>query len=236
MLEGRVAIITGGTGALGQAVTLQFLQLGACCAVPFRREPERDALVAAAGAAAERLFTRRADLLDDREREAFLATTLERFGGIDILLNLAGGYAGGQPVAETDTATFDRMLDVNLRTVFLMCRAVIPHLVRRGGGKIVSVSARAALHGAAGLGAYAVSKAGIITLTQTMAEELRDSNVQVNCILPSIIDTPANRLAMPDADHSRWVSPAEIARVLAFLASDASGVVSGAAVPVYGRA
>jgi NAD(P)-dependent dehydrogenase (short-subunit alcohol dehydrogenase family) len=236
MLKDRVAVITGGTGALGRAVTLQFLREGAHCAVPYRSEAEKDELVQEAAPDADRLFCMRADLTQLEPLDAFVAAVVERFGGIDILLNLAGAFAGGTPVAETDPATFDRMLDVNLRSVFLVSRAVIPHLVRRGGGKIVSVAARAALQGTAGLAAYSASKAGVITLTQAMADELRDQNVQVNCILPSIIDTPANRRAMPEADHSRWVDPAEIARVLAFLASDDSRAISGAAVPVYGRA
>jgi NAD(P)-dependent dehydrogenase (short-subunit alcohol dehydrogenase family) len=117
-----------------------------------------------------------------------------------------------------------------------MCRAVIPHLKARGGGKIVSVAARAALKGEAGLGAYSASKAGVVTLTQAMSEELIDDDIQVNCVLPSIIDTPANRRAMPEAEHSRWVAPEQIARVLAFLVSDDACIVSGAAIPVYGRA
>jgi NAD(P)-dependent dehydrogenase (short-subunit alcohol dehydrogenase family) len=236
MLKDRVALITGGTGGLGRAVTLHFLREGARCAVPYRSPVERDELSQEAAPYGDRLFCFRADLLRAEELDALVAAVLERFGGIEILLNLAGAFTGGTTVAETDPAAFDRMLDLNLRSVFLVSRAVIPHLVRRGGGKILSVAARAALQGSAGLGAYAASKAGVITLTQSMADELRDANVQVNCILPSIIDTPANRRAMPNADPSRWVDPAEIARVLAFLASDESRVISGAAVPVYGRA
>jgi NAD(P)-dependent dehydrogenase (short-subunit alcohol dehydrogenase family) len=236
MLKDRIAVITGGTGALGSVVTLQFLREGAHCAVPYRSEAEKDELAREAAPDADRLFSMRADLTQLEPLDAFVAAVVERFGGIDILLNLAGAFAGGTPVAETDPATFDRMLDVNLRSVFLVSRAVIPHLVRRGGGRIVSVAARAALQGTAGMAAYSASKAGVITLTQAMADELRDQNVQVNCILPSIIDTPANRRAIPGADHSRWVDPAEIARVLAFLASDDSRAISGAAVPVYGRA
>jgi NAD(P)-dependent dehydrogenase (short-subunit alcohol dehydrogenase family) len=236
MLRDRVAVITGGTGGLGRAVTLHFLREGARCAVPYRNEAEKDELVKEAAPYADRLFCVRTDIMQAPELDSFLAAVVERFGGIDVLLNLAGGFAGGTPVAETDPATFDKLLDQNLRSVFLVSRAVIPHLVRRGGGKIVSVAARAALHGTAGLAAYSASKAGVITLTEAMAEELRDQNVQVNCILPSIIDTLANRRAMPDADFTRWVDPVEIARVLAFLASDDSRVISGAAVPVYGRA
>jgi NAD(P)-dependent dehydrogenase (short-subunit alcohol dehydrogenase family) len=230
MLQDRIAIITGGTGALGAAVTRHFLAVGASCAVPFRKDAERDALVRAVGADAARLFCHRADLLRDEEREAFLAAALGRFGGVDLLLNLAGGFAGGTPVAETDPATLDRMLDLNLRTVFLMSRAVIPHLKTRGGGRILSVAARAALHGVANLAAYSAAKAAVVSLTQAMAAELLDDDIQVNCILPSTIDTPANRRAMPAADPSRWVAPEQIAAVLAFFASD------DARIPVYGRA
>jgi NAD(P)-dependent dehydrogenase (short-subunit alcohol dehydrogenase family) len=235
MLTDRVAIITGGTGALGGAVTRHFLELGASCAVPYRKETDRDALLRGTATHTDRLLCHPADLLRDPERENFLAAAVTRFGGIDILLNLAGGFAGGTTVAETDSATLDRMLDLNLKTAFQMSRAVIPLLKARGGGRIVTVGARVALRGAAGLGAYAASKAALLSLTQTMAEELRDANVQVNCILPGTIDTPANRRAMPGADHTLWVAPEQIARVLAFLASDDSVVVSGAALPVYGK-
>jgi NAD(P)-dependent dehydrogenase (short-subunit alcohol dehydrogenase family) len=236
MLTDRVAIITGGTGALGRAVTRHFLEQGALCAVPYRKEADRDVLLRESAARADCLLHQAADLLQDREREAFIEAVLTRFGGIDIVLNLAGGFAGGAPVAETAPEILDRMLEQNLKTVFVVCRSVIPHLKARGSGKIVTVAARAALQGAAGIGAYGAAKAGVLSLTQAMADELSNDNIQVNCILPSIIDTPANRRAMPDADHSRWVAPEQIARVLAFLASEDAAVVSGAAVPVYGRA
>lgn len=236
MLTDRVAIITGGTGALGGAVTRHFLDQGASVAVPYRKEPERDALLRETAAHAERLFTFPADLLRDTEREAFVAAVLERFGGVDGLLNLAGAFAGGTPVAETAPELLDRMFETNVKTVFLMSRALIPHLKARGGGKIVTVGARSALHGTAGIAAYSAAKAAVLSLTEAMADELSSDNIQVNCILPSIIDTPANRQAMPGADHSRWVAPEQIARVLAFLVSDNAAIVSGAAVPVYGRA
>jgi NAD(P)-dependent dehydrogenase (short-subunit alcohol dehydrogenase family) len=143
---------------------------------------------------------------------------------------------GGQTVTETDLATWQRMLAMNLTSVFLCARAVSPLMTEQGSGKIIAVGARAGLHGAANMAAYSVSKGGVITLVEALAEELKEANVQVNCVLPSVIDTPANRRSMPGADPSHWVSPTEIARVILFLASDESDVVSGAAIPVYGRA
>lgn len=237
-LTDRVVLITGGTGALGQAVALAFLEAGARVFVTWRREAERDALmVAAAAAHGDRLATERVELTDEAAVARWVSGATAAAGSApDALICLAGGYAGGQPVAKTDLATWQRMLATNLTSFFLCARAVAPLMAAQGRGKIVAVSARAGLRGAANLAAYSVSKAGVIRLVEALAEELKEANVQVNCILPSTIDTPANRAAMPDADPSRWVAPADIARVLLFLAGDDSDVVSGAALPVYGRA
>ncbi|MCC2668033.1 MAG: NAD-dependent oxidoreductase, partial [Armatimonadetes bacterium] len=153
---------------------------------------------------------------------------------IDGLIHLVGGFDYA-PVEGTSPAVLDRMLDLNLRSAFLMARAVAPLVKEAGGGKLLFVSARAALKGAAGLGAYAAAKAGVVSLVETLADEYRDANIQANCILPSVIDTPANRLAMPEADFSKWVAPTAIARVIRFLASAEADIISGAAIPVYGK-
>jgi NAD(P)-dependent dehydrogenase (short-subunit alcohol dehydrogenase family) len=234
-LTGRRVLITGGTGALGQAVTLAFLEAGARVFTTGRAEAEREALLAAAAAHRDRLTISPVDVTDEAQVAGWIAEAA-RDSAPDALVCLAGAFAGGKPVAETDLATWQRMLTLNLTSVFLCARAVAPLMVKQGSGKIVAVAARAGLHGTANIAAYSVSKAGVITLVEALAEELMEANVQVNCVLPSTIDTPANRRAMPDADASRWVAPAEIARVILFLASDDSTVVSGAAVPVYGRA
>jgi NAD(P)-dependent dehydrogenase (short-subunit alcohol dehydrogenase family) len=176
------------------------------------------------------------DVTDEADVARWVAGSANAVGPPEVLVCLVGGFAGGKPVAETDLDTWQRMLTMNLTSVFLCARAVAPLMTSQGHGKIVAVAARAGLHGAANLAAYSVSKGGVITLVQALAEELKEANVQVNCILPSVIDTPANRRHMADADPSRWVAPADIARVILFLASDESSVISGAAVPVYGLA
>jgi NAD(P)-dependent dehydrogenase (short-subunit alcohol dehydrogenase family) len=164
-----------------------------------------------------------------------VAAVKARFGRIDILVNIAGGFTMGPPVHETPDRDWDFMMDLNARTVFNTCRAVVPHLIEGSGGRIVNVSARAALEGKGHMAPYCASKAAVITLTESLAAELRDAGIRVNCILPGTVDTPQNREAMPDQDHTRWVPPGALADVMLFLASDAARCVTGAAVPVYGR-
>jgi NAD(P)-dependent dehydrogenase (short-subunit alcohol dehydrogenase family) len=153
-------------------------------------------------------------------------------------LNIAGAWAGGADVANTDERTWDFMMNVNLKSMFLCCKAVLPFMIKQNFGRIVSVASRAAVEKRwrAKSAAYGVSKAGVVVLTEAIAEEVKDYNINVNCILPSTIDTPANRRNLPKADFSKWVSPKDIAEVIVFLLSDASGTISGAAVPVYGKA
>jgi NAD(P)-dependent dehydrogenase (short-subunit alcohol dehydrogenase family) len=160
---------------------------------------------------------------------------IAHFGRVDILANIAGGFAMGPPVHETEDKDWDFMMDLNARSVFNTCRAAVPHMIARGSGRIVNVSARAAREGKAHMAPYCASKAAVITLTESLAAELKDHGINANCILPGTIDTPQNRAAMPDADVSRWVPTAALADVILFLASNASAYVTGAAVPVYGR-
>lgn len=176
-----------------------------------------------------------ADLTDEQAVADCVAEIVARYGRIDILINVAGGFKMGTPVHETPLQTWEFMLNLNARTVFLMSRAVIPHLLAQEKGKIVSVAARAGLEGAANMAPYVVSKSAVIRLTESMAAELKDHNINVNCILPGTIDTPQNREAMPKANFDKWVAPAALADVILFLASDAARAVQGAAVPVYGR-
>jgi NAD(P)-dependent dehydrogenase (short-subunit alcohol dehydrogenase family) len=161
---------------------------------------------------------------------------MQRFGRIDILLTLVGGYVGDLPVTQLSEATWDHMMSLNLKSAFFCCKHVVPVMQRSGGGRIVTVSSRAAIKVFPGISAYAVAKAGILTFTETLASEVLKDNITVNAILPSVIDTPANRKAMPGADYFAWVKPEEIARVLLFLCSDASREITGAAIPIYGRA
>jgi len=155
---------------------------------------------------------------------------------VDTLLHLVGGFAGGQPVAETPDETWEKMLDLNLRSAYTIFRAVLPGMLKAGKGRIVAVGARAALDPMANFAAYSVSKAALVALVKTVALEVKDTGVTANVVLPSVIDTPANRAAMPSADASKWVTPESIAGLLVWLTSDAARDVNGAAIPIYGRA
>ncbi len=231
-LSGKVAIITGATGNLGQACAQAFGAARARCALV---GGSADRLAALYRADANRLLAGGLDLALEADATRLVDMTLKHFGRIDILVNTVGGFAGGRKVHEDDLAAWDAMHRINLRTTLNACRAVAPHFVRQGAGRIVNVAARAALSGVAGLGAYGASKSEVIYLTQTLAAELKENGIGVNCVLPGTIDTPQNRRDMPNADFTKWVAPAAIADVMLFLASDAARAVSGAAVPVYGR-
>ncbi len=235
-LPGKVALITGGTGALGRAVTAAFVEAGAAVAVTYVVEPEVPECKACLGSRADAPVFLKADVTVDAEVQKLVRTVVERLGRIDILLNLVGGYVGDLPVAALPEATWDHMLNLNLKSAFLCCKHVVPVMQRDGGGRIVTVSSRAAIKVFPGISAYAAAKAGLLAFTETLASEVLRDNITVNAILPSVIDTPANRKAMPGADYSAWVKPEEIARVLLFLCSEASREISGAAIPVYGRA
>lgn len=236
-LDGQVAIITGGAGGLGAAVVTALLGAGARVVVPVERTGELETLRERAGiAAAAPLTGAPLELTDEGAVRDYYARVAREHGGLDILVNLAGGFAGGQPVHETAWSLWQQQLDINLRTAVSSCAAAVPHLLARGRGAIVNVGTRTATQAAASLAAYAASKRAVLQLTEALAAELRDGNVTANAILPSVIDTPANRRGNPDADHSRWVKPGEIARVILFLVGPDARVISGAAIPVYGRA
>jgi NAD(P)-dependent dehydrogenase (short-subunit alcohol dehydrogenase family) len=229
-MDGTV-LVTGGTGALGSAVTGAFLEQGwrvvATWVVPEERERATER---------EGLELVQADLLDEREVERAVSEAASGAAPLRALVNLVGGYAGGMDVHESKPAEFEHQYRLNVWPTYLATRASLPHLLEAGGGAIVCVSARAALQPFAGAAGYIASKAAVLAFTKAVAVEYRDRAVRCNAVLPSVIDTPANRAAQPDADHSRWVAPAAIAQVIRFLCSEDSGPVSGAAVPVYGRA
>jgi NAD(P)-dependent dehydrogenase (short-subunit alcohol dehydrogenase family) len=231
MLEGRIALITGAAGNLARAVAAAFAPAGATLVLLGRDEKS---LRAAYGAEGERRMFAAADLTDADSVAGAAKRALGRFGRIDVLCNLAGGFEMGQPVHETSDATWDRMLDLNARSIVHTARAVVPGMLAARYGKIVNVSAMAALAGKTKMGAYAASKSVVIRLTESMSAELREQGINVNCVLPSIIDTPENRAAMPKADPARWVAPQALAEVVLFLASDKSSAIHGAAIPVSG--
>ncbi len=227
----KTVLVTGAAGNLGRAVADAFFERGANLALIGRR---LDELTKEYGSANARRLLAPANLLDQVEVDAAVKSVIERFGRIDVLCNIAGGFRMGTPVHETPDELWQSMLDLNARSVITMARAVVPPMLAAASGKIINVAAMAALAGKAGMGAYGASKSATIRLTETMAAELRDKGINVNCVMPSIIDTPQNRAAMPDADPGRWVTPAAVAEVILFLASDAARAIHGAAIPVVG--
>ncbi|MFI5341647.1 MAG: SDR family oxidoreductase [Candidatus Methylomirabilales bacterium] len=235
-LTGKGALITGGTGALGRAVTAALVEAGASVGVTYVVDGEVPECKECLGTRANAPLFIKANVTVEAEVQKLIQTMTQRLGRIDILLTLVGGYVGDLPVAQLPEATWDQMMNLNLKSAFLCCKHVVPVMQRGGGGRIVTVSSRAAIKVFPGISAYAAAKAGLLAFSETLASEVLKDNITVNAILPSVIDTPANRKAMPGADYSAWVKPEEIARVLLFLTSEASREISGASIPVYGRA
>ncbi len=231
----RVVIVAGGTGGLGRATSLEFLSAGARVAVTYRRQAEFEALRGSAGSSGDRLEGHPLDATDEAAARQLADAVAGRHGRVDALVNAIGGYAGGAPLWETDANTYEQMLALNLRAGFLLARAVVPQMLRQGSGAIVNVASKAGYGHAAGASAYAASKAAALALFDSLAEEVKAHGIRVNSVVPSIIDTEANRRAMPKADFSKWPKPEEIARVIVFLCSDDARVIHGAAIPVYGR-
>jgi NAD(P)-dependent dehydrogenase (short-subunit alcohol dehydrogenase family) len=227
----QAVLVTGAAGNLGRAVAKAFAAHGAALLLLDQR---RDGLEKAFGMENERRLFAPTNLLDQGETDRTVTRALERFGRIDVLCNIAGGFRMGEPVHETSDATWGFLFDINTRTLLHAVRAVVPHMLARGGGRIVNVGAFGAQRGAALMGAYGAAKSAVIRLTEAMAAELREKNINVNCVLPSVIDTPENRAAMPDADPSRWVAPDDLANAILFLASKGARAIHGAALPVTG--
>ena len=231
MFTDKRIVVTGGAGALGQSVVHYYVERGARVAIFDYSDEILDA--AFKGKDSNNLYIA-CDLTDRDSCQSAVQSVIKGFGGIDILCNIAGGFIMGEDVHETSDETWDFLFDLNTRSIMNMVSAVVPGLLTRGGGKIVNIAARAATAGAAKMGVYTASKASVMRLTESMALELRGRNINVNCILPGTIDTPRNRQDMPGADHSKWVPPAEIARVIGFLSSDEAAAVHGAGIPVDG--
>lgn len=229
---GKTALVAGGTGGLGRAVTLAFLEEGASVAVTYRDPEEHRAVESAAGGARDRLSGHAADVTDGAAMRDLVAEIVGTRGRVDVLVNCVGGFAGGRTLWGTEPKVFDRMLDLNLKSGLALCRAVVPAMLAQGGGAIVNVASRAAVDHSAGLAAYAASKAAAVALIDSLAADLADSPVRANSVLPSIIDTEANRRAMPKADFSKWPKPEEIARVILFLCGDGARLIRGASIPV----
>jgi NAD(P)-dependent dehydrogenase (short-subunit alcohol dehydrogenase family) len=232
----KIVLVTGGTGGLGREVGMAFLEAGATLTVTYRRVEEFDALAAAAqriGAAPPAGAA--VDVTDAQAVGKCVADIVARHGRLDILVNTVGGYAGGKNLWEVDAGTYDLMLALNLKAGFVLARGVVPQMIKQNSGWIVNIASKAALDHGAGGALYAASKAGALALFDSLAAEVKPYNINVNSVLPSIIDTAANRNAMAGADFSKWPKPEEIASVILFLCSEEARVIHGAAIPVYGK-
>ena len=229
--EAKTCLITGAAGNLGRAVGAALASAGASLVLLDR---ELRNLRAAYGNQSERALLLEVDLLDASAVAKAVGTAMQRFARIDVLCNIAGGFRVGHPVHETPEDVWELMLDLNAKSVINTARAIVPGMIASRSGKIINIAALAGLGGKANMGAYSASKSAVIRLTESMSAELRDKGINVNCILPSIIDTPQNRADMPGADPRRWVSPEALADVVTFLASDRARAIHGVAIPVAG--
>jgi NAD(P)-dependent dehydrogenase (short-subunit alcohol dehydrogenase family) len=233
--SGKAVLIAGGTGGLGRAVSLAFLESGAQVAVTWRNEKEFLALKDAAGDGANRLAGYNIDVTDTRQTADLVKQILSAWNRLDVLVNTVGGYAGGIPLWNLEPEVLERMVSLNLLSGYALANAAAPAMIARKSGTIVNVAAKAAWDHAAGASAYAATKAAALALMDSLAADLLGSGVRVNSILPSIIDTAANRAAMPSADFAKWPKPEDIAKVVLFLASDDARVIHGASIPVFGN-
>jgi len=232
--QDKVAIITGGTGALGSTLVQRFLSEGASVAVPVHQRSSADIQGHSGTPAEQRLFLVAADLLLREDVDRFVRQVVSRWKKVDFLIHTVGTYAGGKRVEEISDEEWDHLMDLNLMGAFRMCRAVLPLMRERGFGRIITIGAMAALRPTAKRGPYQVSKRALITLTETIAEEVKGSGITANAIVPSTILTPDNLQSMPDADHAKWVTPGEIADLVRFLCQAETRSVNGNAIKIYG--
>ncbi len=226
--------VAGGTGGLGRAVSLAFLSAGAAVVVTYRQQEEFDALLKEAGAGGGRLDGHIVDVTDEAATNELAKSIIGKHARLAAVVNTIGGYDGGARLWELETPVLERMLALNLRAGYALAKAMIPVMLRQGHGSFVNIAAKAAIDHPPGAAAYAASKAAALALMDSLAAELLGTGVRVNSVLPSVIDTTANRRAMPKANFAKWPKPDEIARVIQFLCSDAAAVIHGAAIPVYG--
>lgn len=226
-MKDKVALVTGASGGLGTHVTRAFLDAGATVVGTSRNIQQSDF-------ANPRFIAMQAEISTLDSAKALVNQIVARFGHLDILVHTVGGFAGGQPVVDTDDATFERMLDLNLKSAFHILRAAIPVLRLPGDGRLIAIGSRAAVEPGAGIGAYSASKAAVVSLIRTVAMENQDTGLRANVILPGTMDTPANRKSIPGADFSKWVQPSAVASLIIWLASDAANDLNGAVIPIYG--
>src|SRR5258708_16168514 len=234
-LAGKVVVVTGSVGNLGLSTAQQLQRVGAKTVLLDRSNERLQENYPDLINSPDHYLAGGVDLANPDSLATTVQTALARFGRIDSLVNTVGAWRGGKPTHETDLGDWDFLFGVNVRTTLLCCRAVIPQMLRQGHGKIVNVASRDGLQGSAGYSAYSASKSAVIRLTESMAAEVKTSDINVNCVMPGTIDTPQNRKAIPNADFSKWVAPEAIADVILFLISDGARAINGAAIPVYGK-
>ena len=232
--DGKVVLVAGGTGGLGRAVTLAFLEEGAKVIATYRKQEELDTLKIRAGVNTAQLDGVAVDVTEEAAVRQLIEKIVGKYRRLDAMVNTVGGYAGGTKLWELETKVFDQMLALNLRSGYALSRAAVRAMLKEGHGAIVNVASKAAVDHAGGAAAYAASKSAAVALLDSLTADLQGSGVRANTVLPSIIDTEANRKAMPKADFAKWPKPEEIARVILFLCSDDARVIHGAAIPVYG--
>ena len=232
--ENTAAIITGGTGGLGRDVVALFLNEGTSVCTTYTKKEYLSSVSDLKEKFGEKLLFARADVTKPAQMIKVADRTLKTFGRIDLLINIVGGFAMAK-ITETDEKMWDSMMNMNLKSAYVCSKSVIPQMMKQKYGRIINIGARPALHGAKNMSAYGASKAGVLNLTQSMADELSDYNINVNAIIPGTMDTPRNRKDMPKADFKKWVKPEEIAEVIAFLCSKDGDKISGAVLPVYGK-
>ncbi len=233
-LEGKIAIITGGSGGLGKSVVNLFLEQGANVICTYYKEEELKKLTPLMDQFPKSVVIVKGNVTKEKAILKVVNNVVKRLKSIDILINIVGGFTMGE-ITKTGMDDFNRMVDMNLKSAFVCSKSVIPQMINQKHGKIINVGAKPALNGAAGMTAYAASKAGVVNLTKSLAEEVLKHNINVNAIIPGTIDTEANRQAMPNAKHKNWVKPEEIARVMLFLSTKDSDPITGATIPVYGK-
>lgn len=231
----QVVVITGASGNLGVATARAFLAANANLVLVDRSAEKLTALYADIADSPQHFLAAGVDMTSEAAVTAMAQAAVTRLGRINVLVNTVGGYKAGTPLHEAPLSDWDFLLNLNVRTTLLACRAVLPTMLAQGRGKIINIASRAALAGEANAAAYSVSKTAVVRLTESLAAEVKDKDINVNCLMPGMIDTPPNRSAMPEADFSQWVTPEALADVILFLASDAARAMHGAALPVFGK-
>ena len=232
-IENKVVLITGTTGTLGSATAKVFAQANAKLALAGRRQKKLEALQP--GFSSTKCMIQTADLSDQQQTKQLVDSIVSHYGRIDVLLNVAGGFDMGKRVHELNDEDFNKMFNMNFITTLNTCKQVIPHMLKQGTGRIVNVSARAAVEGKDKMAPYCISKSAIVTLTESLAAEHKSNDININCVLPGTIDTPTNRSDMPNADFTTWVPTEDIANTMLYLSSELANSVNGAIVPVYGK-